>query len=155
MYTTRVGHGVSLWDVATGKERRLETSAATDLAFLDGGKTFVCADAQGGRPRQDADHDKHLMEFWDVTTGKKVRELKRPAEGGVLAFSPDGKLFASAGGYEDPTVYLWRTADGEQLKRFVGHRREVECLAFSPDGRALASGSRDTTVFLWDILGLR
>lgn len=148
-------HGVSLWDVATGKEHRLDTPAANNLAFLDDGKTLVCADGTGRQPRQDAGRDKHVMEFWDVATGKKRRELPGPAKWGVLAFSPSGKLFASSSGADDPIVCLWRTATGEKLQQFVGHRGELECLAFSPDGRMLASGSLDTTILLWEVLNWR
>ncbi len=153
MYVIRVGHGVSVWDVATGKERQIDTALANNLIFLDDGKTLVCADGETGFPRQDADRGKNMMELWDVATGKKLRALQGPAKwGGVLAFSPDGKLFASAGGR---AVDLWRTATGERIKQFRGHRSQVECLVFSPDGRMLASGSRDTTILLWEVLHLR
>ena len=73
---------------------------------------------------------------------------------GPLAFSPDGKLFARCGGYEDNAVYVWRTASGQKVKRFAGHEQEVRCLAFSRDGRMIASGSRDT-ILVWEVLGLR
>jgi WD40 repeat protein len=155
MYTMIVGHGVSLWDVATGKERRLASAAFAYLAFLDGGKTLVCAHGNGKSLGVADERDKGVMEFWDVATGKKFREFEGPAEwGGVLTFSPDGRFFASAGGDDLAVVYLWRTASGTLVKQFAGHRQRIECLTFSPDGRMLASGSSDTTVLVWEVFGL-
>ncbi|MFF3215273.1 WD40 repeat domain-containing serine/threonine protein kinase [Streptomyces sp. NPDC002886] len=55
-----------------------------------------------------------------------------------------------------PAYFLWRgpgkDADpGKPVARLAGHTGEVGCLAFAPDGKALASGSRDGTVRLWDV----
>jgi WD40 repeat protein len=154
MYTKRVGQGVSLWEIASGKERHIGTSAAAHVTFIDGGKTLVCADGKGAQRFVVDEPEKSVMEFWDVATGKRRRVVETDAAwGGVLAFSPDGSLFASASGMEDTLVYVWRTVTGTQLRRFTGHRREVESLAFSPDGRLLASGSRDTTILVWEVQG--
>jgi WD40 repeat protein len=49
----------------------------------------------------------------------------------------------------DKAVYIWRTATGEQVRIFAGHREEALCLSFSPNGRMLASGSRDTFL-VWE-----
>jgi WD40 repeat protein len=66
----------------------------------------------------------------------------------VVAFSPDGKLLASAG--LDHTVRLWDTATGKELRRCTGHGDQVVSVAFSPDGKTLATGSGDGTARLWD-----
>ena len=82
----------------------------------------------------------------------------------ALAFSPDGKVLASASGgpgLMKPVVIagtgtgagvvkLWDMASGEELGRMEEHRDDVNCLAFSPDGTILASGSTDRTIIFWE-----
>ena len=65
-----------------------------------------------------------------------------------VAFSPDGRLLASAGG--DKTVRLWDPATAEHRRTLTGHTDSVLGVAFSPDGRLLASAGGDNTVRLWD-----
>lgn len=66
-----------------------------------------------------------------------------------LAVSPGGKLVAFAG--LTPVIELWSVGDEERLTRLRGHGGEVLGLAFSPDGRRLASWSDDGTVLVWDV----
>jgi hypothetical protein len=65
-----------------------------------------------------------------------------------VAFSPDGKLLASAS--QGHTVRVWDPATGASLQTLEGHSDSVYAVAFSPDGKLLASASFDHTVRVWD-----
>jgi WD40 repeat protein len=80
---------------------------------------------------------------WDARTGTEIRTLG--PVGGFnrygLAYSPDGRYVAVA--MHQGNVILWEVASGRQVQVFRGHSSTVKNVAFSPDGRLLASGAGD------------
>jgi WD40 repeat protein/serine/threonine protein kinase len=66
----------------------------------------------------------------------------------IVAISPDGSILASAG--IDAIVTLWEVGTWRRLATLKGHTDKIWSLAFSPDGRTLASGDTET-VRLWDL----
>ncbi len=95
--------------------------------------------------------------LWDVASGTERVHLGRSdSYFPVLAFSPDGKVLAcSFGEREQSHVGLLDTTTGKELARHTGHREAVGSLAFSPDGKRVASGpgnagQRDNSVHVWE-----
>ncbi|CUA68030.1 putative WD repeat-containing protein alr3466 [Nostoc sp, PCC 7120] [Rhizoctonia solani] len=74
-----------------------------------------------------------------------------------IAFSPDAKLIASAGGFSISVshsfaVKLWDVERRKSISRpFKGHTAGVRSVQFSPDGSQVISGSCDNTIRVWDI----
>ena len=67
----------------------------------------------------------------------------------AIAFSPDGKLLASAGA--ETELRIWDVATGKCLKILAGHRNVILAVAFSRDGKKVATGAADNTAKIWNV----
>jgi WD40 repeat protein len=145
---------VRLWDTASGKQLRSMTpplKAVSALAVSPDGKLVVLGGTRSddlavlGGPRPD---NQDIVVALDAASGKIVWVVLtgtgRPVSS--LAFSPDGKTLAGAGG---DGVRVWDVATGKHLTTVKGHDGPVNSVLFSPDGRWMVTVGPDSTVKLW------
>jgi WD40 repeat protein len=135
-----------LYDAASGKERHRfpldQENKPTypfyrepDYAFSPDGKVLLLHD-KGGPFRE-----------WDIARGEERRRWGGPAAAFPLRYSPDGKTAVSAG---DAGLVVWDVTTGKELHAFPGHRRSLQALAFSPDGRFVASLDEVGVFVIWE-----
>lgn len=88
------------------------------------------------------------VEFWSFPECRLLHSVQGGAVGlsGVV-FSPDSQ-FAYVAAW-DQGIWIFRTRNWERIGRLRGHRDELWCLAISPNGRLLVSGSRDRSIRVW------
>ena len=165
--TSSADRSVKLWDVATGEELatlRRHSDEVLSVAFSPDGKTLASSSA-----------DK-TVKIWDID-GKALRaSLKKkpsaspPAQGSpklrvrlyghsdvslgsvsAMAFSPDSKMLATAGGHSDVSVRLWDVQTGQLRADLGGYTTYTPFISFIADGKTLVTGSSDGTIKLWDL----
>src|SRR5262249_31744325 len=116
------------------------------VAWIADGRRILTAESDG------------TYRVWDAESGRERRNFGRFSEYIIAppVVSPDGRLVAATGradGGGGWQIRVWELATGTVRREFAGHRDAAAALAFSPDGRTLATGGRDTTVLLWNLTG--
>jgi len=143
--------GLELYDAQTLERlHRVDLDAALrHLAYSPDGQTLAASNA-------------NLIYLFDTRTGEIRRRLAGHTDlVTALAFSPDGKWLAS--GDENSAVWLWEAATDRPLFVLRGHTtiapnpqvfpnvQGIASLAFSLDGKWLASGGWDKQIQIWQI----
>ena len=114
----------------------MKTKAFFSLMFLIV-STFLCL------PHTVADYEPHTQ--WSLPEGAIARLGKGTI--GEIAYSPDGTQLAVGSSIG---IWIYDVQTGEELDLLTGHSFPAWSVSFSPDGTTLASGSRDTTIRLWN-----
>ena len=98
------------------------------------------------------DDDPETIKLWDPKSGRlTLGWCGGPGTTASLAFSPSGRMLASAHLTKQDNVRLWDIPTGKLLATLSGHTARVRTLAFHPDGKLLASAGSDKTIRLWNV----
>jgi WD40 repeat protein len=139
---------VRLWDMPGARERaslQAHVDVIRSVSFSPDGRRLVST----GQDR--------LVMLWDTEEGVGIRALgvdvRGPNPVRFAAFSPDGTYVAVGEVAASPTdIILLHAGTGELRGRLTGSMAGINALAFSPDGRTLATAGVDRCIKLWDMV---
>ncbi len=143
--------GFGLWDTSTRKRKILTTIKGTPIAYSPEGNTIATKNWND------------TVQLWNAKTGKRKTTLKhtnlihmlftdREYDISSAVFSPDGNTVVTVGEYythDEGTIYLWHVRTGKRKVIYEGDNYH-SVVAFSPDGRTIASGDLGGKIRFWN-----
>jgi len=91
------------------------------------------------------------IQFWDLRSGRLQQRFSGTHR--LKGISPAGKILIMQADRVGPKVpvQLWALPSGTLQHTLLAHTQDIEAIAFTPDGRSLATGSYDGTIRLWNL----
>ncbi len=93
----------------------------------------------------------HKIEIWSLRSNRLIAAIVPPGGVHSLEYSADGQLLLGIGEDGQSVVSAWPTKSTPEKQTLAGHRGAVMGIDFSPDGRLLASSSKDHSVRIWNV----
>jgi hypothetical protein len=129
-----------LWDRDTGKlvrelNRQAPGGMPNHLNFAADGRSIAWLDG--------------VVRIREIATGGERLQLPQITSWDALTYSPNARFLAY--GRKDGEVRVYSAATGKQLAQYQANHGCVRALAFSRDGRLLASGGANGTIIIWNV----
>jgi WD40 repeat protein len=133
-------NSLKVWEIADGSEAQKltgHTGPIVDLAVLPDGTAVSAGDTS--------------VRFWNLATGQQTRTFAAPAAVTAMTLSPDGTQLVV--GSANNSLASHNPANGQPLFQLPGHLAPVRSIAFSGDGKRIASRSTNGEYRCWDSTG--
>ncbi len=151
---------VKLWNVSDGQlvwNNEGHTETVVDLAYSNSGSMLATTS------------DDKTIKLWDWKQKKLLRTMRRAEHVQAVAFSPDDRriiaggrdkimigeflqtIFGTSKSNPGVSAYLWDVETGQLLHTITEHDNDVMDVAFSSDGKWVATASADRTVGVWQV----
>ena len=143
--------GIPRWNATTGELRSIlvneKIKLSTPVIFSEDGVKLISVSRR---------HKKiHVWNLNDEAAPLPITNIDFDFKGHrfVIALSQDRRFLAIA--VSEPRhispIHVWNATTGNHLFTLTGHTRWIKALAFSPDGKTLASGDESRTIKLWNM----
>lgn len=117
-----------------------EGHSVTSMSFSSNGRWFAYSESGG------------TIKLWDRRSGHRAHTIRLPSPGPeVVMFSPDSLELVNSSGY---SLQFWDPMSGQKIRE-VDVGQSTSTIAYSADGRRLATGSTGGTIRLWDVALIR
>lgn len=136
IFASAIFNDINIWRLSDGELlKKLQGNGyVKDLIFSPDGSKLISSHY-------------HTTFIWNTSTFQRMHEID--IANAALAYHPEGRYFATTGGYYLYKIYLWMPDTGEKIRELSGHTTIVNLVGFNHDGSLLVSGDRDGKVKFW------
>lgn len=134
---------IAIWDIPTGENiKKIQADPINSIDLSPDGRYIASGSSEGKIKIWDLETIEEKMSFTDQKSSVGI--------GSCLRFSPDGRLIVW--GTSDSTIAIREVSTGKVVGNLRLHKKGINSIAFTPDGKILASAGEDNDIKLWKLI---